>query len=109
MAKLIIRAKTFRAWFNANLKDRAADIANHGADGGYPCITYTSDCCRIFDHFAEEIWEMIAQDADDFGHKSTAEFIAGFRRADMCADWDSFRTLLVWYACEKVARENTPG
>lgn len=105
MATIIIRAKTFRAWFNANLKDYAADIANHGADAGYPCITYTADCCHIFDHFADEIWSMIAQDADDFGAGSVPSFIASFRRVDMTDDWNTFRNLLVWYACEKVARE----
>lgn len=103
--KLTIRAKTFRAWFNANLKDRARDIAEHGADAGYPCITYTADCVVIFDHFADEIWNMAVEDADDFGSKNVCEMIAGFGRAGMAETWDSFRNLMVWYACEKVARE----
>jgi hypothetical protein len=27
---------------NANLKHRARDIAEHGADCGFPCVTYTA-------------------------------------------------------------------
>ncbi len=100
-----IRAKTFRAWFNANLKDSASDIANHGADAGFSYITYTTDTVHIFDHFAHEIWDMAVEDAEDQGCKNVAEMIAGFGRADMLSGLDQFKNLMVWYACEKVARE----
>lgn len=46
-----IRAKNFRHWFGANLREYARDIANHGADAGYPHITYTSDTVKVFDKF----------------------------------------------------------
>jgi hypothetical protein len=100
-----IRAKDFRAWFRNNLKDYARDIANHGADAGYPWITYTADTVRLFDRFGDEIWDMAVQDADDMGHKNVAEMIAGFSRADMLEGLDQFKNLMVWYACEKLARE----
>lgn len=100
-----IRAKTFRAWFKANLAYSAHDIAEHGADMGYPHITYTSDTVRIFDKFGAEIWEMAQQDAEDMGEKNVAQFVAGFRRADMIETLDMFKNLMVWYAAEKVARE----
>ena len=103
--KRVIRAKTFRGWFKANLMQQAGDIASHGADAGYPCITYTNDCARIFDRFDAEIWEMMSQDAEDMGEKNVAAFIATFRRADMSDDIYSFKNLCLWYACEKVARE----
>jgi hypothetical protein len=103
--KIIIRAKNFRAWFNANLRSSARDIAEHGADCGYPCITYTRDCCDIFDKFADEIWEMAADDAEAMGSLNVMHFVSGFRRADMADSWDGLRNLMVWYACEKVAHE----
>lgn len=102
---MIIRSKTFRAWFNTNLKDRAMDIASHGADAGYPHITYTSDTVKLFDRFGDEIWDMAVQDAEDMGCKNVAEMIAGFGRADMLSGLDQFKNLMVWYACEKLARE----
>lgn len=48
---------------------------------------------------------MAVQDADDMGCKNACEMIAAFRRSDMIGDIDQFKNLMVWYACEKVARE----
>lgn len=99
-------AKDFRTWFRANLKDNALDIARHGADAGYGCITYTSDTVVIFDKYGAEIWEMAVEDAEGQGCKNVAEMIAGFKRSDMIdGGLDQFKNLMVWYACEKVARE----
>lgn len=104
---MIIRAKDFRTWFKANLSDSAEDIARHGADAGYSHITYTSDTVKIFDKFGAEIWEMAVEDAEEMGENACA-MIAGFKRADMISGLDQFKNLMVWYACEKVAREMRP-
>lgn len=97
---------TFREWFAENLaEDHGRDIARHGADAGYPLITYTSDCAKLFDQFGDEIWEMAVQDAEDMGCKNVAEMIAGFKRDDMLGSLDQFKNLMVWYACEKIASE----
>lgn len=105
---MIIRAKHFRAWFNANLRASARDIANYGADSGFPCITYTADTIKIFDRFADEIWDMAVKEAECCGCKNVAEMVAGFRRSDMLADLSTFKNLMVWFACETVANELTP-
>ena len=105
---LRIRARTFRSWFDANLKHQARDIAEHGADCGFPCITYTSDTVCIFDRFEDEIWNMAVQEAENLGCKNVAELIAGFRRADMLDDIATFKNLMVWFACETLAREIAP-
>lgn len=99
------QTETFRTWFKANLSEQAHDIANHGADCGFPHITYTTDTVELFDKFGAEIWEMAVQDAEVMGCKNVAEMIAGFGRADMLADLDTFKNLMVWYACETLARE----
>lgn len=101
------KCKDFRAWFKRNLREYASDIAGHGADCGYPHITYNTDAAAVFDQYASEIWAMLADDADDQGESNAAALLASFRRADMLCDWTTTRTLLVWYACEKVAREMT--
>jgi hypothetical protein len=102
---MIIRAKNFRSWFNANLRAYARDIAGHGADAGFPCITYTSDTVKIFDRFGDEIWNMAVEEANEFGCKNVADMIAGFRRSDMLDDLATFKNLMVWFACETLARE----
>ena len=98
---------TFREWFKENLAEQASDIANHGADCGFPHITYTNECAQLFDRFGSEIWEMAVEDADDFGHDNVAQMIASFKRSDMLGDLNQFKNLMVWYACEKIAREMT--
>lgn len=95
---------SFKAWFNENLKDSAADIANHGADAGYPHITYTSDTVKLFDKYGDEIWEMAVQAADDMG-TTVPELLASFRRKDMMESLDTFKNLMVWFACEALAQE----
>lgn len=102
---MIIRAETFRSWFNANLRASARDLASHGADAGFPCITYTLDTAKIFDRFGDEIWNMAVEEADALGYNNVADMIAGFRRSDMLGDLATFKNLMVWYACETLARE----
>lgn len=105
---MIIRSKTFREWFKANLTEQSRDIASHSADAGWPGITYTSDTVKLFDKFGDEIWEMAVQDAEELGCKNVAEMISGFSRSDMLATLDTFKNLMVWYASEKIAREMHP-
>ena len=101
---MIIRSKTFRQWFNANLKDYAYDIASHGANSGFPGITYYRDTCKLYDKFKDEIWEMLIDDARDFGYSNPFELVATFRRSDVNSVTE-VENLLVWYAAERVARE----
>lgn len=96
---------TFREWFKENLGDCAHDIASHGADAGYPHITYTSDTVALFNQFGDEIWEMAVEDAGAMGYRNVAEMVSHFNRADMLDSLDTFKNLMVWYACERVARE----
>lgn len=96
---------TFREWFRDNLSEYASDIANHGADAGYPHITYTSDTVKVFDTYGDEIWDMAVEMAESMGEKNVAALIAGFGRADMLDSLDRFKNLMVWFACEEIARE----
>ena len=104
---MIIRSRSFQNWFKANLHEYAADIASHGADAGYPKITYTAHTVKIFDKFADEIWDMAVEDAEAMGYKNVAAMIAEFGRSDMLSSIDSFKNLMVWYACEKFAQQLT--
>lgn len=96
---------TFKEWFTENLGDYAEDIANHGADGGFPHITYNNEAAAIYEQFEDEIYEMLRDDADAFGHANVDAFTATFRRADMLDDPLTRKVLLVWYACERIAHE----
>ena len=104
---MIIRAKTFDKWILANLKDNLQDIVNHGADAGYPGITYYQDTVKLYDKFNEEIWNCLDKDTAEFGYKTIPEFIATFNRADV-ADDTQFKNLLVWYYIERFAHNLYP-
>lgn len=39
------------------------------------------------------------------GCKNACEMITGFARSDMIDEIDRFKNLMVWFACETVARE----
>ncbi len=94
-----------RKWFDENILEYAHDIANHGADGGYPHITYNSDCVEIFDKHGDEIWDMAVDMSDDMGYKNVAEMLSGFGRADMFQTLDTFKTIMVWFVCEELSRQ----
>lgn len=96
---------TFREWVKENLSEELRDIANHGADAGYPHITYTSDCVALHDEYQEELWDMMDEDAEEFGHKSIPEFMGTWNRKDMLNDLDQMKNMIVWYAVEKIANE----
>ena len=93
----------FSDWFKEHLGESAQDIAQHGADCGWPFITYTKDCVELYDRFAEEIWEMLVEDSESLGHKNPMEFVATFKRSDMTETPDLFKNLLFWFACERLA------
>lgn len=93
----------FKAWFNKNLKEYKKDIASYGCDAGFPHITYTYDCVKLYDKFENEIYEALAQDADDFGFDSVDAFTATFRRKDMLSAPDQRKNLLLWYMVEREA------
>ena len=85
---------TFKEWFEKNLGDYAKDIANHGADAGWPHISYTSDAVDVYNQFEDEIYEMLNEDAESFGHDNVEEMISHFSRADMLSWPDGRKNLL---------------
>ena len=96
---------SFRAWFSENLGEYAADIAQHGCLGGFPKITYYKDTVALYDRFQEDIWEMLNEDAESFGHQHPLEFMATFNQASGAVDDGTLKNMLVWYACERMAYE----
>ena len=65
---MIVRAKSFEAWMKRNLsRSQMRDIASHGADGGWPVLTYYHDTCKLYEKFKDEIWEWLLEDAEEFG------------------------------------------
>lgn len=55
------------------------DAGQHGADTGWGGFTYTTDCCKFYQENKRDIWELLAEDAENFG-QSVPEMISHFGR-----------------------------
>ena len=99
--------KEFKEWFEENLYEYAEDIVNHGADCGFPYISTYSQCVKLWKEYEDSIWEYAVSQSEQLGHKNVAEMISQFNRADMMQSLDGFHNLMIWYACEEIAREIT--
>ena len=100
-----IRAKTFRDWMKANFtKGQLRELAQHGAEAGWPRLTYYNETAALYRRFADEIWEALVEDAEECGYRNVFEFIATFRLADV-ANRTQVENLLVWYMAERTAQE----
>lgn len=74
----------FRAWLLDTLDaEQIEDLAGHGADAGWPGLSYTSDCVELFERFEEEIREALNDDTEAYGYESPEAFVATFGRSDM--------------------------
>lgn len=99
--------KMIRAIRRQLATDQLADVATYGADAGYPGFSYYTDTVKFYNRHEEAIWQLLEQDADDFGFDSVPAYIASFNRASDAVDITQFKNLLTWYALEHVARNLT--
>ena len=95
---------TFTEWFDANLAEYAEDITEHGCDGGFPHITYTSDCVELYDQFEGEIYDRLNETADDMSYTNVEQLVSTFGRADMLSWPEGRKNLLLWFMVEEEAR-----
>ena len=99
---------TFRTWLTETLDaEQIEDLAGHGADAGWPGLTYTSECVELFDRFQDEIREALNEDTESYGYDSPEAFVATFGRSDMLWSEDGRKNLLAWYMAERTAHEIT--
>lgn len=102
-------------------KSYLLDIANHGADGGFPGFTYHTDTVSFFKRHHRAILAALKEDADSLG-QSILQLVKSFR----CLNNDyseeeiarsiygkvsrvdtQIANALAWYALERVAQEIT--
>lgn len=93
--KRIIRAKSFRAWFNTHYgKDECRCICEYGASYGPPGLIHYSETNAFYDRFEEEIWKIVLVGdltVADLGDK------------EVLSDPVRFKNAMVWAAAERLA------
>jgi len=98
-----VRARTFESWFKANFtKGEMKDIAQHGANMGYHHITYYTDTVKLYDRFADDIWNTLYDMSERQGSTVPA-LIATFNCAEQIVSNDTFKNAMVWFMCEELA------
>ena len=101
---------TFEQWLrNQYTHNTLADITNHGAQSGFTGLIYYDETGSLYDHYSDEIWQMIEDDREDFDMKTCLELITSFNGAQDVASDAQFKNLLVWYAAERIAFKITEG
>lgn len=80
------------------------DAASHGADAGYGGFTYYTDTTAFVAANRTLIWEILSQDADEFGYDNIPAFIASWTLAYTADDEIGFDNLIAWYALEAAGR-----
>lgn len=83
--------------------DTLRDLARHGAEGGFPGLTYYRDTVALYDAHGPEIWEALAEDADAMGLAHPLALIASFGGAGNVYSAAQLANLLVWYMAERIA------
>ncbi len=115
--------KLIRAIVRTVGMDYMEDICNHGADAGYPGITYYRDTVAFYKRHKAAILELAKTMADDQGEDILA-MIAGFGclKAYKLGGWeiaaglngrgemaDIIQNAMTWFAAEEAARALCDG
>lgn len=94
---------TFRDWVKASFdQDTLMDIVEHGANHGWPHITYTKDIITLYDRFRDDLWACLADHNDGCGYSPIEILSASKHKIYSHAD---LATFMVWFSVEFLARE----
>jgi len=106
-AHMICRAQTFEAWLKANLGGRDGymkDLAEYGAQGGFPGLTYYKDTGHLYRRYTDDLWAILREEAEAQG-QTVLEFLAACNGTP--DDATGFENFVVWICAETVARRLT--
>lgn len=87
------RAHSFHAWFLSNSADRVS-----------AALSDMEACVKIFDRYTNEVWGIASERAARLG-EDVMSWLAEFFGIDLIDSLALFKTLMVRYACEKLAVE----
>lgn len=94
---------TFEEWMLDQFEtEELEDMVNNGVSGGFSGLIYYEETRKLYKEFQEEIWDNLAEDAEDAG-TSIMEFIGSFKIQPSTSA--TFENLLVWYLAEKYAHK----
>lgn len=76
---------TFREWMVETLgAEQIEDLAEHGADAGWPGLSFTSDLVALYHRYRHEIRAALNEDAEAFGYDSPEALVATLLFSKFC-------------------------
>jgi hypothetical protein len=89
---------------NTYSHNEMADMANHGATGGFHGLIWTQDIVNLYENHKEALHAIVADYNDCTGETGFPSYVSQF--AD---DYEQFAGAMVYFAAEWVAHEVTQG
>ena len=97
--------ETFREWILENYDmEELKNISSHGCLGGIHGLIYHFETVALYEKYKEDIWELIYADYEDLGYASCLDMIISFGGSNSVNSDQQFKTLMVWYYVEEIAR-----
>ena len=81
--------------------DQLCEVAEHGADCGWPGFTYTHDAAAFYEANSDDVWQLLCDYADEQG-TVPLRLVAGFTASPLATDAATFGNLLAWFALEEI-------
>lgn len=101
----IADAPTFREWMTTRfVREDLQDMVEHGVAAGFDGLIYYKDTAALHDAYEDEMWDMLANDADAGGYHSAIDLIAALADLDTGME---LKNWITWYAAEQIAQEIT--
>lgn len=95
--------KTIKEWLLDKYEmDCIDDIVNYGMVSDFNGLSYYHETVSFYDEHEAEIWNILDCVAEDKG-LTVMEIIASYSDKKNISCMDQFKTLLTWYAVERVA------
>ena len=81
-----------------------ADLANHGAQGGFGDFIYYNDTVKYFEQFKDECFAALDSYNEETGEEGFPKYIN-----DNATGYIVFANAMIWFAIEYYARKLTNG
>ena len=100
-AEALDECETFEDWMYYTMElETILELADHGADAGWPGLCYYNETSALYERYEKEIWEALHEDCED---GCPMALIASFNGAKNVGSDAGFRNLLVYYMAERTA------
>ena len=100
--------KTIKEWIlETQDPEDIVNISDNGCINGACCdLIYYSDTVKFYNDYKEEIWQLLEQEAQEFGYNNIFDFMGTWSEYAKNVDSDTtFKNLLACWSVEQVSHQ----